>query len=294
MSNTFNVSIAECEDQDLWQRTVLGVSQVGTGRRATSTARCARWSASSKTCTSPKSARRRSRFFHCLTRARLGPRLREVVMTRRTDRVGRGRAAGADRRPAAARDQGSAHRPGHHHRGADVARPAPRARLLQLPGRRRSSACSSHRKGLRSAAGFIRAQVARRLNLRVAPRSSSSSSTAASRRPSASSRLLTGIAAAARPSRERHPADRQAGRASPRPRWYGASSAARAASRSAISARWIPSPPACCRSALGEATKIAQFLNTADKRYEGVIQLGCRDRHRRSHRRPCATRSRRM
>lgn len=26
---------------------------------------------------------------------------------------------------------------------------------------------------------------------------------------------------------------------------------------------------------LGEATKIAQFLNTADKRYEGVIQLGC-------------------
>ncbi|MGD9763092.1 MAG: DUF503 domain-containing protein [Candidatus Binatia bacterium] len=29
VSNTFNVSIAECEDQDLWQRTVLGVSQVG-------------------------------------------------------------------------------------------------------------------------------------------------------------------------------------------------------------------------------------------------------------------------
>ncbi len=25
----FNVSIAECEDHDLWQRTVLGVSQVG-------------------------------------------------------------------------------------------------------------------------------------------------------------------------------------------------------------------------------------------------------------------------
>jgi hypothetical protein len=29
VSNTFNVSIAECDDQDLWQRTVLGVSQVG-------------------------------------------------------------------------------------------------------------------------------------------------------------------------------------------------------------------------------------------------------------------------
>jgi hypothetical protein len=27
--NTFNVSIAECEDHDLWQRAVLGVSQVG-------------------------------------------------------------------------------------------------------------------------------------------------------------------------------------------------------------------------------------------------------------------------
>lgn len=26
----FNVSIAECEDQDLWQRAILGVSQVGT------------------------------------------------------------------------------------------------------------------------------------------------------------------------------------------------------------------------------------------------------------------------
>ncbi|MGH7893314.1 MAG: DUF503 domain-containing protein, partial [Candidatus Binatia bacterium] len=25
----FNVSIAECEDHDLWQRAVLGVSQVG-------------------------------------------------------------------------------------------------------------------------------------------------------------------------------------------------------------------------------------------------------------------------
>ena len=30
VSNTFNVSIAECEDHDLWQRTVLGVAQVGT------------------------------------------------------------------------------------------------------------------------------------------------------------------------------------------------------------------------------------------------------------------------
>ena len=25
----FNVSIAECEDQDLWQRAIMGVSQVG-------------------------------------------------------------------------------------------------------------------------------------------------------------------------------------------------------------------------------------------------------------------------
>jgi uncharacterized protein YlxP (DUF503 family) len=30
VSNTFNVSISECDAQDLWQRTVLGVSQVGT------------------------------------------------------------------------------------------------------------------------------------------------------------------------------------------------------------------------------------------------------------------------
>lgn len=29
VSNTFNVSIAECDHQDLWQRTLLGVSQVG-------------------------------------------------------------------------------------------------------------------------------------------------------------------------------------------------------------------------------------------------------------------------
>jgi uncharacterized protein YlxP (DUF503 family) len=27
--NKFNVSIAECEDHDLWQRAILGVSQVG-------------------------------------------------------------------------------------------------------------------------------------------------------------------------------------------------------------------------------------------------------------------------
>jgi uncharacterized protein len=30
VANHFNVSIAECEDQDLWQRATLGVSQVGT------------------------------------------------------------------------------------------------------------------------------------------------------------------------------------------------------------------------------------------------------------------------
>lgn len=29
VTNTFNVSIAECEDQDLWQRATLGVAQVG-------------------------------------------------------------------------------------------------------------------------------------------------------------------------------------------------------------------------------------------------------------------------
>jgi len=27
--NTFNVSIAECDDHDLWQRITLGISQVG-------------------------------------------------------------------------------------------------------------------------------------------------------------------------------------------------------------------------------------------------------------------------
>lgn len=29
VKNKFNVSIAECEDHDLWQRATLGVSQVG-------------------------------------------------------------------------------------------------------------------------------------------------------------------------------------------------------------------------------------------------------------------------
>lgn len=29
VQNKFNVSIAECEDHDLWQRSVLGVSQIG-------------------------------------------------------------------------------------------------------------------------------------------------------------------------------------------------------------------------------------------------------------------------
>lgn len=29
VQNKFNVSIAECEDHDLWQRAILGVSQVG-------------------------------------------------------------------------------------------------------------------------------------------------------------------------------------------------------------------------------------------------------------------------
>ena len=30
VANTFNVSIAECDDHDLWQRATLGVSHVGT------------------------------------------------------------------------------------------------------------------------------------------------------------------------------------------------------------------------------------------------------------------------
>jgi uncharacterized protein YlxP (DUF503 family) len=30
VSNKFNVSIAECGDHDLWQRAMLGISQVGT------------------------------------------------------------------------------------------------------------------------------------------------------------------------------------------------------------------------------------------------------------------------
>ncbi len=29
VQNKFNVSIAECEDHDVWQRSILGVSQVG-------------------------------------------------------------------------------------------------------------------------------------------------------------------------------------------------------------------------------------------------------------------------
>jgi uncharacterized protein YlxP (DUF503 family) len=32
VSNNFNVSISECEDQDLWQRATLGVSHVGTDK----------------------------------------------------------------------------------------------------------------------------------------------------------------------------------------------------------------------------------------------------------------------
>ncbi len=32
VQNKFNVSIAECEDHDLWQRATLGVSQVGAER----------------------------------------------------------------------------------------------------------------------------------------------------------------------------------------------------------------------------------------------------------------------
>ena len=32
VQNKFNVSIAECEDHDLWQRALLGVSQVGADR----------------------------------------------------------------------------------------------------------------------------------------------------------------------------------------------------------------------------------------------------------------------
>jgi uncharacterized protein YlxP (DUF503 family) len=45
VANHFNVSIAECEDQDLWQRATLGVSQVG--RKDRSMAPCGPWCSSS-------------------------------------------------------------------------------------------------------------------------------------------------------------------------------------------------------------------------------------------------------
>jgi hypothetical protein len=32
VANTFNVSIAECDDHDLWQKAVLGVCQIGPDR----------------------------------------------------------------------------------------------------------------------------------------------------------------------------------------------------------------------------------------------------------------------
>ncbi len=32
LTNEFNVSVCECEEHDLWQRAVIGVSQVGTDK----------------------------------------------------------------------------------------------------------------------------------------------------------------------------------------------------------------------------------------------------------------------
>ena len=164
----------------------------------------------------------------------------------------------------------------------DLARPAPRPRLLQLPRRRGRSAPQSlrgpaQRRRLHPLAGGAPAQAARRA------RRSPSSSTRASSRPSASSRAARRTRCRRTPSRERHPADRQAGRASPRPRSCGASSAACGVKVGHLGTL-DPFATGLLPLCLGEATKIAQFLNTADKRYEGVIQLGCGDRHRRPHR----------
>ena len=59
---------------------------------------------------------------------------------------------------------------------------------------------------------------------------------------------------------------------------------ARAARRSASSASATPArsirwPPACCRSSLGRATRLARFLSASDKSYEAVDPPRRRDRH---------------
>ena len=67
--------------------------------------------------------------------------------------------------------------------------------------------------------------------------------------------------------------DRQARRASPRPRSCAASNGACTVKVGHLGTL-DPFATGVLPLCLGEATKIAQFLNTADKRYEGVIRLG--------------------
>ena len=174
VTNTFNVSIAECDDQDLWQRAVAR-RRAGRQRRGVRGRRAARGGALHR-----GSARRRSRRGERSRSSTVERRTsaRSRRMTRRTDRVAEALQE-PDRRAAAARDQGSAHRVGDDHRRA-ASRPTCAMRGCSSAPRAMPESASQALSGLHSAAGFIRSQgrapsrVARgagaRLRVRPEPR----------------------------------------------------------------------------------------------------------------------------
>ncbi len=170
--NKFNVSIAEVDAHDNWQRAVLGLTLVGSDRRFTESAIDECCASCATTPTSPRTS----------TSCRTSAAARSMAPTSRTGR-GRGhvaaggargeRGAGRARRgPGARRDQG------------------PRACAAPASSRSRTSAsraiCSTPRLlygarpsttrrwervrvGLNHASGYFRQAISRRLRMKVAP-----------------------------------------------------------------------------------------------------------------------------
>ena len=266
VANTFNVSIAECEDQDLWQRAVLGVCQVGTDAGYVDGAlrQVVRFIDDLHVA---EVGEEEIEFLHVLSRA-----ARARPMSRRTDRVADAIQA-LDRRAAAARHQGSAHRHGDASPAWSVSPDLRHARVYfsvlgDDAAARAVARRPAQRRRLHPRADRPPAQPARRARARLRVRPQPRAGRAPRRE------LLEGIADPTDDRvDERHPARRQA---------RGPDLGRRRAARQAPLARCKvghlgtldPFATGLLPLCLGEATKIAQFLNTADKRYDGVIRLG--------------------
>ena len=196
----------------------------------------------------------------------------------------------------AARAERSARRHGHDHRGRGLARPVARQGVLHAPRPKHRLEETLQRPEAR-APGFLRSQLAKRIQAPHHARAALRATTSRSERGDRLSRLIDAAPKHAASDRRRAAA-RQAARRQLQRRAAGGQAALRAPRRRATPARSIRSPPACCRL-LRRGDQVRGLLLDADKGYRADAASSARRRPpatpkaRSSRRAPCRVSTRR-